>query len=166
MHDLVPLDGDGFEVHARHPGWLQRAEHLHHHTCTAEQVIVAAHAVGSSKLLHHVQHKGRLTGLSSEMRKRGRTPSSSLPSHGTHGEWQPDPEKVHITPGSVAITSGARPYSQTSIEPTYSSDARPSSSNNRGIAEIPDHELLRRLRSSPDSAHRFLFQPHADLPTS
>ena len=52
VYDLVPLDGGGFEVHARHPGWAQRAAHLHHHTYTAEQVIVAAHAYGSSKLLH------------------------------------------------------------------------------------------------------------------
>ena len=52
VYDLVPLDGGGFEVHARHPGWAQRAAHLHHHTYTAEQVIVAAHAYGSAKLLH------------------------------------------------------------------------------------------------------------------
>ena len=30
------------------------------HTYTAEQVIVAAHAYGSAKLLHHMQHKGHL----------------------------------------------------------------------------------------------------------
>ena len=29
VYDLVPLDGGGFEVHARHPGWAQRAAHLH-----------------------------------------------------------------------------------------------------------------------------------------
>ena len=46
VYDLVPLDGGGFEVHARHPGWAQRAAHLHRHTYTAEQVIVAAHAYG------------------------------------------------------------------------------------------------------------------------
>jgi hypothetical protein len=28
-------------VHTRHPGWAQRGTHLHHHTYTAEQVIVA-----------------------------------------------------------------------------------------------------------------------------
>ena len=60
VYDLVPLDGGGFEVHARHPGWAQRAAHLDHHTYTAEQVIVAAHAYGSSKLLLHMQHEGRL----------------------------------------------------------------------------------------------------------
>ena len=78
VYDLVPLDGGGFEVHARHPGWAQRAAHLHHHTYTAEQVIVAAHAYGSSKLLHHMQHKGRLTGLSSQLGQRARTNSEQL----------------------------------------------------------------------------------------
>ena len=67
VHELVPLEGGGFEVHARHPGWAQRAAHLHRHTYTAEQVIVAAHAYGSAKLLLHMQHKGRLPGLSSEL---------------------------------------------------------------------------------------------------
>ena len=78
VYDLVPLDGGGFEVHARHPGWAQRAAHLGRHTYTAEQVIIAAHAYGSSKLLLHMQHKGRLTGLSSELGQRARTNSEQL----------------------------------------------------------------------------------------
>jgi cholesterol oxidase len=107
-------------VHARHPGWAQRTAHLHRHTYTAEQVIVAAHAYGSSKLLLHMQRGGRLTGLSSELGKRARTNSEQL-LHVTraHGEWQRDPEKVHITPGSVTITSDVWPDAETSIEPTY-----------------------------------------------
>ena len=119
VYDLAPLDGGGFEVHARHPGWAQRAAHLHRHTYTAEQVIVAAHAYGSAKLLHHMQHKGRLTGLSSELGQRARTNSEQLLAvTRTHGEWKRDPEKIHITPGSVAITSGVWPDPVTSIEPT------------------------------------------------
>src|SRR6188472_3342692 len=35
VYDLVPLEGGGFEVHARHPGWAQRAALLHRHTYTA-----------------------------------------------------------------------------------------------------------------------------------
>ena len=120
MYDLVPLDGGGFEVHARHPGWAQRAAHLHHHTYTAEQVIVAAHAYGSSKLLHHMQHNGRLTGLSSELGQRARTNSEQLlVMSRPHGEWQRDPQKIHIAPGSVAITCGVWPDAVTSIEPVY-----------------------------------------------
>ena len=120
VYDLVPLDGGGFEVHARHPGWAQRAAHLQHHTYTAEQVIVAAHAYGSSKLLLHMQHKGRLPGLSSQLGQRARTNSEQLLYvTRTHGEWQRHPERVHITPGSVAITSGVWPDAVTSVEPTY-----------------------------------------------
>ena len=120
VYDLVPLDGGGFEVHARHPGWAQRAAHLHRHTYTAEQVIVAAHAYGSAKLLLHMQHEGRLPGLSSELGQRARTNSEQLLSiTRTHGEWKRDPEKIHITPGSVAITSGVWPDAVTSIEPIY-----------------------------------------------
>ena len=117
--DLVPLEGGGFEVHARHPGWAQRAAHLHRHTYTAEQVIVAAHAFGSAKLLHHMQHEGRLTGLSSQLGQRARTNSEQLLYvTRNHDQWKRDPEKFHIAPGSVTITSGVWPDPQTSIEPT------------------------------------------------
>jgi cholesterol oxidase len=118
-HEVIPLDGGGFEVHARHPGWAQRAAHRHHHAYTAEQVIVAAHAYGSAKLIHHMQHKGRLTGLSGELGKRARTNSEQLLAvTRTHEEWERDRERIHLTPGSVAITSGVWPDPVTSIEPT------------------------------------------------
>ena len=119
VHELLPLDGGGFEVHTRHPGWAQRAAHLHRHTYTAQQVIVAAHAYGSSKLLLHMQHSGRLPHLSSELGQRARTNSEQLLAlTRTHGQWTVDPEKVHITPGSISITSGVWPDAVTSIEPT------------------------------------------------
>jgi cholesterol oxidase len=120
VYDLVALEGGGFEVHARHPGWAQRVARLHHHTYTAEQVIVAAHAYGSAKLLHHMQHEGRLRGLSSELGQRARTNSEQLLYiTRTDGEWKRDPNRLHIMPGSVTITSGVWPDSVTSIEPTY-----------------------------------------------
>ena len=120
VYDLSPLDGGGFAVHARHPGWAQRAAHLHRHTYTAQQVIVAAHAYGSSKLLLHMQHKGRLPDLSGQLGQRARTNSEQLLYvTRTHGEWKQHPERVHITPGSVAITSGVWPDASTSVEPTY-----------------------------------------------
>ncbi len=120
VYDLVPLDGGGFEVHARHPGWGQRAAHLHRRIYTAEQVIVSAHAYGSSKLLHRMQHKGRLRHLSSELGQRARTNSEQLLAvTRTHSQWKDDPEKLHITPGSVAITSSVWPDAVTSIEPVY-----------------------------------------------
>jgi len=120
VYDLVPLDGGGFEVHARHPGWAQRGVHVDHHTYTPEQVIVAAHAYGSSKLLLQMQHKGRLPALSSQLGQRARTNSEQLLYiERSHGEWKSDPEKIHIMPGSVTITSGVWPDPVTSIEPTY-----------------------------------------------
>src|SRR6202049_4732731 len=87
---------------------------------TAEQVIVAAHAYGSSKLLHHMQHKGRLKGLLSQLGQRARTNSEQLlVITRPYGQWARAPEKIHITPGSVAITSGVWPDAVTSIEPVY-----------------------------------------------
>jgi len=119
VHALVPLDGGGFEVRTRHPGWAQRAANRFRRIYTAEQVIVAAHAYGSAKLLHHMQHEGQLTGLSGELGQRARTNSEQLLAvTRTHGEWERDPEKTHITPGSVAITSGVWPDPVTSVEPT------------------------------------------------
>ena len=110
MYDLAPLDGGGFEVRARHPGWTQRAEHLHHHTYTAEQVIVAAHAYGSAKLLHHMQHTGRLTRPVGPARAAGPDElRAALAVTRTHEQWEQDPEKIRLTPGSVSITSGVWP---------------------------------------------------------
>ncbi len=119
VHDIAALDGGGFEVKARHPGWAQRGAHTEQHTYTAEQVIVAAHAYGSSKLLHHMRHEGHLTGLSSQLGQRARTNSEQLIAvTRPHGRWQRDPEKIRITPGSISITSGVWPDPHTSVEPT------------------------------------------------
>jgi cholesterol oxidase len=101
-------------------GGAQRASHLDHHKYTAEQVVVAAHAYGSAKLLLHMQYKGRLPGLSSELGQRARTNSEQLLAiTRTHGEWKHDPKKIQLTPGSISITSGVWPDPVTSIEPVY-----------------------------------------------
>ena len=125
VHDLVALDGGGFEVHARHPGWVQRAAHLHRHTYTAQQVIVAAHAYGTAKLLLHLQHEGRLPGLSSQAGTRARTNSEQLLAiTRTHEQWERDPERIRLTPGSVSITSGVWPDATTS-SPSAGASERP-----------------------------------------
>jgi cholesterol oxidase len=83
-------------------------------------VIVAAHAYGSAKLLLHMQHKGRLTGLSSQLGQRARTNSEQLlVMTRPYDQWKREPERTHIMPGSVAITSGVWPDAMTSIEPVY-----------------------------------------------
>jgi cholesterol oxidase len=120
VHEIKPLPGGGFEVQARHPGWAQRAAHLDHHTFTAQHVIVSAHAYGSAKLLHRLKHTGTLSGLSDQLGQRARTNSEQLISiTRPYGDWKRDPEKLPISPGSVAITSGVWPDAQTSIEPVY-----------------------------------------------
>ncbi|WP_433167129.1 GMC oxidoreductase [Kribbella sp. CA-247076] len=117
---LQPLEGGGFEVYARHPGWVQRAARWPHRTYTAQQVIVAAHAYGSAKLLLHMQHEGRLPGVSTELGKRARTNSEQLLAiTRTNAEWKRDPDRIRLTPGSVSITSGVWPDAVTSIEPVY-----------------------------------------------
>ena len=116
VHEVKPLPDGGFEVVARHPGLIGRAERRHHFT--AEQVIVSAHAYGSAKLLHRMKHTGTLSGLSDQLGQRARTNSEQLISiRRPYGDWKHDPEALHITPGSVAITSGVWPDPETSIEP-------------------------------------------------
>ena len=83
-------------------------------------MIVSAHAYGSAKLLHRQKHTGTLPGLSDQLGQRARTNSEQLllitkP----YGEWKHDPEQLHITPGSVSITSGVWPDPETSIEPVF-----------------------------------------------
>lgn len=120
VYEIKPLPDGGFEVHARHPGWMQRAAHVRHHTYRAAQVIVSAHAYGSAKLLHHMKHVGMLPMLSDQLGQNARTNSEQLLSMvRPYSEWKRNPDKIHITPGSVAITSGVWPDAQTSIEPVY-----------------------------------------------
>jgi cholesterol oxidase len=166
VHQLTPLEGGGFEVHARHPGWAQRAAHLHHHRYTAGQVIVAAHAYGSAKLLHHMQHQGHLTGMSDQLGQRARTNSEQLlVVTRTYGQWKRDPEKIHITPGSVAITSGVWPDEVTSIEPVYygvGSDVMAflQTYHQHGDQQHPTREWLKELAGHPSQVLGFADPRH------
>ena len=118
VHEVKPLPDGGFEVMARHPGPIGLVERRHRYT--AGQVIVSAHAYGSAKLLHHLKHEGTLPGLSDQLGQRARTNSEQLLCiQLPYGAWKADPEGLHITPGSVAITSGVWPDPQTSIKPVY-----------------------------------------------
>lgn len=120
VYEINQLAGGGFEVMTRHPGWVHRAARMRRQSYTADQVIVAAHAYGTAKLLLHMQYDGRLPGMSSHLGQRARTNSEQLLSVvRPHGEWKQDPEKIHITPGAVSITSGVWPDEMTSIEPVY-----------------------------------------------
>ncbi|WP_036555523.1 GMC oxidoreductase [Nocardioides insulae] len=161
VHEVVPLEGGGFEVRARHPGWMQRAFKRDRHVYTAEQVIVAAHAYGSAKLLHHMQYDGTLPGLSTELGRRARTNSEQLLSVTIpYEDWKRDPERVHITPGSVSITSGVWPDPYTSIEPVYYGRgsnlmAFMFTFHQQGAQDHPTREWLKKLVTSPGEVLKF-----------
>jgi cholesterol oxidase len=77
---------------------------------TADQVIVAAGALGTAKLLQKVRAKGRLTGLSEQLGYLSRTNSESLLGVVSRGD------EIDYTEGS-AITSSVFPDEHTHIEP-------------------------------------------------
>lgn len=120
VYEVNPLEGGGFEVHARHPGWAQRAVHHGRHRYTAQQVVVSAHAYGTSKLLTHMKHDGHLTELSDEVGRRARTNSEMLLGLTLPYEtWNKNRERFHITPGAIGISSAVWPDPSTSIEPCF-----------------------------------------------
>lgn len=121
VYELAPSDdGVGFVIKTRHPGWAQRAAHLHHHTFRAQQVIVSAHAFGTAKLLTHMHHDGQLSKLSDRVGHRARTNSEQLISVSVpYDVWKEDPHRYHFVPGSVSVTSAAWPDRSTSCEPVF-----------------------------------------------
>jgi cholesterol oxidase len=155
VYELTELEGGGYEVKTRHPGWLQRAAHLEHKTYTAAKVIVAAHAFGTAKLMLKMQHQEKLTGFSSHVGQRARTNSEQLINIvRPFDEWKRDPEKYRIAPGAVSITSGVWPDENTSIEPvTYgvSSDimAFMFTYHQRGNQKHPTMNLIKEFVEHP-----------------
>lgn len=114
VHELKPLPDGGFEVSARHPGVGVRR----HHRYTAEQVIVAAHAFGTSQLLLAMQHEGHLANLSTEAGKRARTNSEALVSaQRPEGDYKDHPYRHHITPGSSSVTAALQIDPEATIGP-------------------------------------------------
>ena len=80
------------------------------YTLEVPEVVVAAGALGSAKLLHSVRSKGRLSGLSSKLGELSRTNSESLLGVVAKGK------SVDFSSGS-AITSSVFPDEDTHIEP-------------------------------------------------
>ena len=118
VHELTPLPDGGFEVVARHPGVIGRAEH--HHRYTAEQVVVAAHAYGTAQLLMHMKDRGDLAQLSDELGRRARTNSEALISvQRSEGDFKADPERHHIVPGTSAVTAAIQADEESTMGPVY-----------------------------------------------
>jgi len=100
------IDGeDGYTVQVRSSsGWKTRQ------SFTADQVIVAAGALGSAKLLHKTRANGNLKGISIRLGHLSRTNSESLLGVVAKGK------KIDFSAGS-AITSSVFPDEQTHVEP-------------------------------------------------
>ncbi|RYI01926.1 MAG: GMC family oxidoreductase, partial [Acetobacteraceae bacterium] len=107
--NVKPLPGGGYEVSAR---WtkakLSRKTAVK--TFRAEQVIFAAAALGTQKLLHKLKGEGSLPGISDRLGVLTRTNSEAI-----LGALAPD-TSIDYTQG-VAITSSWHPDDVTHIEP-------------------------------------------------
>ena len=98
---------EGFELSTRHSS---STGFIKSQTITADQVIVAAGALGTAKLLQKVRAKGHLAGVSDQLGHLSRTNSESL-----LGVVSRD-DRLDYSEGS-AITSSVFPDEHTHIEP-------------------------------------------------
>ena len=104
---VSPRAGGGYDVRVRPSGARgKRAER----TLTADQVIFAASALGTQKLLHRMRASGALPRLSARLGELARTNSESI-----LGAIAPD-TSIDFSHG-VAITSSFHPDEHTHIEP-------------------------------------------------
>lgn len=104
--DVRPIDGGGYEVHARSTKGRRRRLPV----VRAEQVIFSAASLGTQRLLHQLRDCGSLPGISARLGLLTRTNSEALMgSVSMHRD-------VDYTRG-VAITSSIHPNETTHIEP-------------------------------------------------
>jgi len=102
-----PLTGGGYAVDTERTGtWVGRGRS----TLTADQVVIAAGAYNTQRLLHRMRDDGHLPRLSPTLGRLSRSNSESLPGVVASGR------DVDYTRG-VAITSSFYPEPHTHIEP-------------------------------------------------
>ncbi len=107
-----PAAGGGYEVHTERTGaWLRRRRQV----IRADQVVFAAGALGTQRLLHEMRATGALPGLSSRLGELTRTNSEAILGASV-GPRQARRRDLDFTEG-VAITSSFHPDPQTHIEP-------------------------------------------------
>jgi cholesterol oxidase len=104
-----PRADDGYDVSVRYTKAKVRRSAVRR-TLTAEQVVFAASALGTQRLLHRMRAEGHLPHLSARLGSLSRTNSESI-----LGAIAPD-RKVDYSAG-VAITSSFHPDENTHIEP-------------------------------------------------
>ncbi|MBQ1014039.1 GMC family oxidoreductase [Micromonospora sp. M51] len=107
-----PADGGGYQVHTERTGaWLRRGRQVIH----ADQVVFAAGALGTQRLLHAMRADAALPGLSPRLGELTRTNSEAILGASVPRQ-RARSERLDYTEG-VAITSSFHPDPQTHIEP-------------------------------------------------
>ncbi len=106
---VSPRDGGGYDVHVRHTKAKLRRR-TSSRVLTADQVVFAASALGTQRLLHAMKAEGHLPRLSDRLGFLARTNSESI-----LGSIARD-DVVDYTQG-VAITSSFHPDEHTHVEP-------------------------------------------------
>jgi cholesterol oxidase len=104
VRDVRPLPGGGYAVHTRRTGGLSGK------SFTAGQVVFAAGALGTQRLLHRLRDRGSLPGISARLGELSRTNSESILGARTRRK---DRDYSH----GVAITSSIHPDAVTHVEP-------------------------------------------------
>jgi cholesterol oxidase len=106
---ISPRTDGGYDVHVRHTkAKLNRAGSSR--VLTADQVVLAASALGTQRLLHRMRDEGHLPRLSDRLGHLSRTNSESI-----LGAIAPD-SRTDYSQG-VAITSSFHPDEHTHVEP-------------------------------------------------
>ncbi|MGW0501321.1 FAD-dependent oxidoreductase [Micromonospora sp. NPDC003241] len=109
--EVRPVEG-GYRVHTERSGaWLRRRRQV----IDADQVVFAAGALGTQRLLHEMRAVGALPGLSSRLGELTRTNSEAILG-ASMTRRQARSRGVDLTEG-VAITSSFHPDPQTHVEP-------------------------------------------------
>ncbi len=117
--DVEPLDDGGYRLTTRKPGaWLIRASRVY----TARQVVFAAGALGTTRLLMQLRDSGRLPSLSPRLGYQVRTNSEAIVGASARSV------EIDYSHG-VAITSSIHPDRDTTIEPVR----YPAGSNAMGL---------------------------------
>lgn len=107
---ITPLEGGGYELKVKYTKAKVRNGKSVTRTLTCEQLVMAAAAIGTQKLLHKMKAQGHLPELSDRLGYLSRTNSEAI-----LGAIAPD-TKIDYSQG-IAITSSFHPDEHTHVEP-------------------------------------------------
>ncbi|HEV7206345.1 MAG TPA: GMC family oxidoreductase [Jatrophihabitans sp.] len=110
VHGVTPRRSSGYEVRTHRTGRRPTGRRAQARTFTADQVIFAAGALGTAKLLHALREDGSLPNISSGVGRLTRTNSEAILAARARGH------DVDYSRG-VAITSSIHPDPVTHVEP-------------------------------------------------